>query len=110
MKTNDKKQIISFNHISSDLSDSEIQMLKDYYLCYHRLEYVYRRTYKFYRNVNLGLHITSGLLTSTSIATLLSPVNPLAALIGAGVLIITGVSEGLSLRQKSAKAQFIKLY
>lgn len=102
-----KKTAIDFNHISTDLSESDIQTLKDYYFYYHRLEYVYRHTYKFYKNLNLGLTVTSGLLTSTSIVTLLSPINPLAALVGAGVLVITGVTEGLALRQKSAKAQFI---
>lgn len=100
-------KIIDFNHISSELSESTIDMLKGYYSYYHKLEYVYRHTFKFHRNLNIGLNIGIGLLTSTTVVAALSPISPLSALIGAGVLIITGVSEGLAVRQKATKAQFI---
>jgi hypothetical protein len=102
-----KKKIIDFNHVCPNLSVLDETMLKRYYSYYHRLEYVYRHSFKFYRNLNIGLNITIGLLTSTSVAALFSPISPLVALVGAGVLIITGISEGLSIRQKATKAQFV---
>ena len=103
-KKSNRQSIVDFNHISSELSDESREMLIRYYEYYHKQEYIYKKSYKFYNALYIGLNITSGILASASIVSLFT--LPLVAIGSALALITSGVNEGMQFKVKSLKCEF----
>ena len=85
MKTHKpKKCIIDFNHISNDLSEEEIQELKDYYIIYHKKCWCYKKALKRLKKYKLAANILSLLFASGGIVS--SIVTNGIALVGIAVI------------------------
>ena len=84
-----RKKSIVYNHISKDLSDDEVNKLKQWYSYYHKLYTCFKWKYKKLNKVNLSLNMVSlGLTVSGTIAggVTLNPII-LGCISGPGILI-----------------------
>ena len=86
MKT---KKVICFNHIDKGMKPEEVDMLKKLYHHYHKKTWCYKKAYKHFKKINLGLHLTSIGLTSTGVIVGGVTLNPivLGTISGCGILI-----------------------
>ena len=70
MTTKGKRDIITFNHISDELTESQIDELKSYYRTYHKKMWMYKKTYKrlkawqLFGNISSVVFATGGLASS----------------------------------------------
>ena len=82
-------KIISFNHITENLSKDEISKLKALYKTYHRLYACYQWKYKKLRRLKLSLELTSIGLTSIGAIVGSITLNPiiLGSLAGSGIMV-----------------------
>ena len=60
-----KREILNFNHISKNLSESDLEALKNLYKHYHKKTWCYKKAYQYFRRFNISLNIASIVLTST---------------------------------------------
>ena len=83
------KKIFTFNHISTDLSEEEIEKFKCLYKNYHRLCTCYRWKFKKMKRIRLYLEMTSIGLTSVGSVAGAITLNPiiLGCIAGPGILI-----------------------
>ena len=83
------QKVISFNHISDNLSDDEIIKLKTLYKSYHRLQMCYKWKYKKLRRLKLSLELSSIALTSVGAIIGGITLNPiiLGTLTASGIMI-----------------------
>lgn len=63
-----KTAVIDFNHISDQLADDEVVMLKAFYKRYHYKCWVYRKAYLAYKKRDLILTATSAVITVGGLA------------------------------------------
>ena len=85
----DRKKVIDFNHISSELNEKQISELKALYKNYHRLFKCYEMKYKRLKRLKMSLEMSS--LSLTIVGTVIGGVtlNPIVigCVAGPGVLI-----------------------
>ena len=84
-----RKKSITYNHISKDLTDDEVNKLKQWYSHYHKLYTCFKWKCKKLKKVNLSLNVVSlGLTVSGTIAGGIT-LNPiiLGCISGPGILI-----------------------
>ena len=84
---NRKKSVYNFNHIDNELNQDEIDMLKKLYSHYHKKTWCYKMAFKYFRRINVGLNVTSIILTATGSVVGAVTLNPivLGTVTGAGL-------------------------
>jgi len=95
------KNIFNFNHISEELSESQIIKLRNLYRFYHKQFICYKWKYQKLKKNKFALEMSSIALTVSGAiigSVTLNPI-PLAILSGSGVL-IQGYSTNLELKEK----------
>ena len=82
-----KKSVYNFNHIDNELNQDEIDMLKKLYSHYHKKTWCYKMAFKYFRRINVGLNVTSIILTATGSVVGAVTLNPivLGTVTGAGL-------------------------
>ena len=82
-----KKSVYNFNHIDNELNQDEIDMLKKIYSHYHKKTWCYKMAFKYFRRINVGLNVTSIILTATGSVVGAVTLNPivLGTVTGAGL-------------------------
>lgn len=86
---NNKKEVLNFNHIDKNLSETDIDALKTLYKHYHKKTWCYKKGYQYFKKINMALNIIS--IALTSIGTIVGGVtlNPiiLGCITGSGVVL-----------------------
>ena len=102
-----KTDIFNFNHIDKSISQEKIFEIKALYKFYHKRFWCYKKTFKYFKRLNLAINLTStGLVvigTVTGCITL--NVAVLASISGAGILVKT-VSEIKDYKKKIEMSKF----
>ena len=57
-----KKDIFEFNHIDNLLSEDEIKNIKEFYECYHKKFWCFKKTYKHFKILDESINISGILL------------------------------------------------
>ena len=101
-KMKDKmKDIFEFNHIDKSLSESDINILKDFYSHYHKKYWCFKRCYKSYKSLDDFFTITG--ISLVAIGTIAGGItlNPivLGVINGAGI-IVAGIGKNKNYKKK----------
>ena len=95
------KDIFEFNHIDKSLSESDIDVLKDFYRHYHKKFWCFKRCYKSYKFLDDVFTITG--ISLVAIGTIAGGItlNPvvLGVINGAGI-IVTGIGKKKNFQRK----------
>ena len=95
------KDIFEFNHIDKSLSESDIDVLKDFYRHYHKKFWCFKKCYKRYKNLDDSFTITG--ITLVAIGTIAGGItlNPivLGVINGAGI-IVAGIGKNKNYKKK----------
>ena len=95
------KDIFDFNHIDTNLSKTEINMIKDFYSYYHKKYWCFKKCYKSYKFLDNFFTISS--ISLVAIGTIFGGItlNPivLGVVNGFGV-IVAGVSKNKNYKRK----------
>lgn len=65
MKPHTKMEVLSFNHISENLSDDKVTALRNLYKHYHLKTWCFKKAYNHFKRINIILNTASIVLTST---------------------------------------------
>ena len=83
-----KKSVINFNHISEELTESQITELKSYYRTYHKKMWMYKAAYKRLKAWQLAGNISSIVFATGGLASSIATAGvSLIAIASASVLI-----------------------
>ena len=83
-----KKSVINFNHISEELTESQITELKSYYKTYHKKMWIYKAAYKRLKAWQLAGNISSIVFATGGLASSIATAGvSLIAIASASVLI-----------------------
>ena len=95
------KDIFEFNHIDPNLSESEINSLKDFYSYYHKKYWCFKRSYKSYKFLDNFFTISGICLVAIGTISGGITLNPvvLGVVNGAGV-IVAGVGKKNNYKRK----------
>ena len=95
------KDIFEFNHIDPNLSESEINTLKDFYSYYHKKYWCFKRSYKSYKFLDNFFTISGICLVAIGTISGGITLNPvvLGVVNGAGV-IVAGVGKKNNYKRK----------
>ena len=95
------KDIFEFNHIDKSLSESDIDVLKDFYKHYHKKYWCFKRCYKSYKFLDDFFTITG--ISLVAIGTIAGGItlNPviLGVINGAGI-IVAGIGKNKNYKKK----------
>ena len=95
------KDIFEFNHIDKSLSESDIDVLKDFYRHYHKKFWCFKKCYKSYKNLDDFFTITG--ISLVAIGTIAGGItlNPivLGVINGAGI-IVAGIGKNKNYKKK----------
>ena len=95
------KDIFEFNHIDKSLSESDIDVLKDFYKHYHKKYWCFKRCYKSYKFLDDVFSVSSLCLVAIGTITGAITLNPvvLGVVNGAG-LVVAGIGKKNNYKRK----------
>ena len=104
---NHKRSIFNWNHVSENLTDDQISVLKALYKFYHKKYWLYKESFKSFKKKDMACNIGSAVLVVTGTVVggvTLNPI-PLGTISGAGILLKT-YAEAKNFKRKIEMSKF----
>lgn len=100
----------NFNHIDPDLTDETVEMLKEYYMIYHKLHWCYAKLHRKFQRLNLFCNVVAGKAIITSAVAGGITLNPIVfASLTAFGLVVKGVASFKKYDKKTDQADFARI-
>ena len=95
------KDIFEFNHIDSSLSDTDINIIKDFYKHYHKKYWCFKKAYKFFNRLDNIFSISGICLVAIGTISGVITLNPVVlGVVNAAGVIVTGVGKRNNYKRK----------